>query len=50
VQAKKREDIDLDRLATDSEEAPVIKIVNLILAQAMKEKASTFNRGRLTER
>ena len=43
VQAKKREDIDLDRLATDSEEAPVIKIVNLILAQAMKEKASDIH-------
>jgi type IV pilus assembly protein PilB len=43
VQAKKREDIDLDRLATDSEDAPVIKIVNLILAQAIKEKASDIH-------
>jgi type IV pilus assembly protein PilB len=43
VQAQKREDIDLDRLATDSEEAPVIKIVNLILAQAIKEKASDIH-------
>jgi type IV pilus assembly protein PilB len=43
VQQQKREDIDLDRLATDSEDAPVIKIVNLILAQAIKEKASDIH-------
>ncbi len=43
VQQQKREDIDLDRLAGDSEEAPVIKIVNLILAQAIKEKASDIH-------
>jgi type IV pilus assembly protein PilB len=43
VQTQKREDIDLDRLATDSEDAPVIKIVNLILAQAIKEKASDIH-------
>ena len=43
VQAAKREDIDLDRLASDSEDAPVIKIVNLILAQAVKEKASDIH-------
>src|SRR3954467_3281820 len=43
VQTNKREDIDLDRLATDSEDAPVIKIVNLILAQAVKEKASDIH-------
>ncbi|MFL6515577.1 MAG: GspE/PulE family protein [Chthoniobacterales bacterium] len=43
VQTTKREDIDLDRLATDSEDAPVIKIVNLILAQAVKEKASDIH-------
>ncbi|MDQ3198357.1 MAG: Flp pilus assembly complex ATPase component TadA [Verrucomicrobiota bacterium] len=43
VQSSKREDIDLDRLATDSEDAPVIKIVNLILAQAIKEKASDIH-------
>jgi len=42
-QAGKREDIDLDRLAHDSEDAPVIKIVNLILAQAVKEKASDIH-------
>ncbi len=43
VQANKREDIDLDRLAHDTEDAPVIKIVNLILAQAIKEKASDIH-------
>jgi type IV pilus assembly protein PilB len=43
VQSAKREDIDLDRLAHDSEDAPVIKIVNLILAQAVKEKASDIH-------
>src|SRR4051812_1020394 len=43
VQQAKREDIDLDRLAHDSEDAPVIKIVNLILAQAIKEKASDIH-------
>ena len=43
VQSIKREDIDLDRLASDSEDAPVIKIVNLILAQAVKEKASDIH-------
>src|SRR5438445_7611497 len=43
VQANKREEIDLDRLTHDSEDAPVIKIVNLILAQAVKEKASDIH-------
>src|SRR5437763_7395813 len=43
VHANKREEIDLDRLAADSEDAPVIKIVNLILVQAMKEKASDIH-------
>lgn len=43
VQTNKREEIDLDRLASDSEDAPVIKIVNLILAQAVKEKASDIH-------
>ena len=43
VQSKKHEEIDLDRLATDSEDAPVIKIVNLILVQAVKEKASDIH-------
>ena len=43
VQTSKNEEIDLDRLATDSEDAPVIKIVNLILAQAIREKASDIH-------
>jgi type IV pilus assembly protein PilB len=43
VQSTKREEIDLDRLAHDSEDAPVIKIVNLIMAQAVKEKASDIH-------
>jgi len=43
VEAKKRDEIDLDQLATDSEDAPVIKIVNLILVQAVKEKASDIH-------
>src|SRR5207244_4213229 len=43
VQANRSEEIDLDRLAHDSEDAPVIKIVNLILAQAVKEKASDIH-------
>jgi type IV pilus assembly protein PilB len=43
VQSKRNEEIDLDRLATDSEDAPVIKIVNLILVQAVKEKASDIH-------
>src|SRR5687767_15058051 len=40
---QQREDIDLDRLAVESEDAPVVKIVNLILVQAMKEKASDIH-------
>ena len=40
---QKREDIDLDRLAVESEDAPVVKIVNLILVQALKEKASDIH-------
>ena len=43
VQTAKREDIDLDRLAVESEDAPVVKIVNLILVQALKEKASDIH-------
>jgi type IV pilus assembly protein PilB len=41
--AIKREEIDLDKIATDSQDAPVIKIVNLILVQAIKEKASDIH-------
>src|SRR5207302_7398504 len=43
VHGAKPEEIDLARLAHDSEDAPVIKIVNLILAQAVKEKASDIH-------
>ena len=43
VEAKKSEEIDLDHLAADSADAPVVKIVNLILVQAVKEKASDIH-------
>ena len=44
VETKKdKGEIDLDRLAHDSDEAPVIKIVNLMLVQAIKEKASDIH-------
>jgi type IV pilus assembly protein PilB len=43
VQSTKNEEIDIDRLAQDTEDAPVIKIVNLILVQAIKEKASDIH-------
>ena len=43
VESKKSEEIDLDHLAADSADAPVIKIVNLILVQAVKEKASDIH-------
>src|SRR5437016_11235501 len=43
VQAKASEEIDIDRLAEDSEDAPVIRIVNLIMVQAMREKASDIH-------
>ena len=42
----RREEIDLDRLTTESEDTPVIKIENLIIVQAMKEKAPTFTSNR----
>ncbi|RYD69867.1 MAG: secretion system protein E, partial [Verrucomicrobiaceae bacterium] len=41
--AQKKEDIDLDRLAVSGDDAPVVKIVNLILVQALKEKASDIH-------
>ena len=34
------EDVDLDQLAASSEEAPVIKLANLIVNQAIKDRAS----------
>ena len=43
VQAAKSDEIDIDQLTHDTEDAPVIKIVNLILVQAIKEKASDIH-------
>jgi len=43
VQAKASEEIDIDRLTEDSEDAPVIRIVNLVMVQAMREKASDIH-------
>ena len=43
IQRAKNDEIDLDRLTADTEDAPVIKIVNLILVQAIKEKASDIH-------
>src|SRR5215469_15755393 len=34
------EEVNLDQLAADSEEAPVIKLANLIILQAIKDRAS----------
>ena len=38
-----KQEIDLDQMAVDSEDAPVVNIVNLILVQAIKEKASDIH-------
>jgi type IV pilus assembly protein PilB len=40
VSAEKSEEVNLDQLAASSEEAPVIKLANLILIQAIKDNAS----------
>src|SRR5438046_2026514 len=37
------EQVNLDQLAASSEEAPVIKLANLILVQAIKERASDIH-------
>ncbi|HEX3800026.1 MAG TPA: ATPase, T2SS/T4P/T4SS family [Verrucomicrobiae bacterium] len=37
------EDVSLDQLAASSEEAPVIKLANLILVQAIKDRASDIH-------
>ncbi len=42
-ESKDDDQVDLDRMAAQSEDAPVIKIVNLILVQALKEKASDIH-------
>ncbi len=43
VAANKSDEVDLDRMTHESEDAPVVKIVNLILVQALKEKASDIH-------
>jgi len=44
IQSTKRDEIDIDQLAAQAtDDAPVIKIVNLILVQAIKEKASDIH-------
>ncbi len=43
VKNKTGQDIDIDHLASQSEDAPVVKIVNLLLVQALKEKASDIH-------
>ncbi len=40
VAKESNEDVNLDQLAASSEEAPVIKLANLILVQAIKDRAS----------
>ena len=37
------EEVNLDQLAASSEEAPVIKLANLILVQAIKDRASDIH-------
>ncbi len=37
------EDVDLDKLAASSEEGPVIKLANLIIVQAIKDRASDIH-------
>ncbi len=40
VSSEAAEEVNLDQLAASSEEAPVIKLANLILVQAVKDRAS----------
>src|SRR4029079_5199069 len=40
---KSDEEVNLDQLAASSEEAPVIKLANLILVQAIKDRASDIH-------
>lgn len=40
ISAEKLEEVNLDQLAASSEEAPVVKLANLILLQAIKDRAS----------
>ncbi|MCX7915523.1 MAG: GspE/PulE family protein, partial [Verrucomicrobiae bacterium] len=43
VPKEQQEEINLDRLVESSEEGPVIKLVNLILVQAVKDRASDIH-------
>ena len=37
------EEVNIDKLAASSEEAPVIKLANLIIVQAIKDRASDIH-------
>lgn len=39
----RQEEVDLDRMTVEVDDAPVVKIVNLVLVQALKEKASDIH-------
>jgi len=43
IAKEKQEEINLDKLVESSEEAPVIKLVNLMLVQAIKDRASDIH-------
>jgi type IV pilus assembly protein PilB len=43
ISQDKLEEVNLDQLAASSEEAPVIKLANLILVQAVKDRASDIH-------
>ena len=43
VSKETMEEVNLDQLAASSEEAPVIKLANLILVQAIKDRASDIH-------
>src|SRR4051794_5046459 len=43
VSRESSEEVNLDQLAASSEEAPVIKLANLILVQAIKDRASDIH-------
>jgi len=43
VAKEQQEEINLDKLVESSEEAPVIKLVNLMLVQAIKDRASDIH-------
>ena len=43
IKETRTEDLDLDQLRDQGEQGPVVKIVNMILVQALKEKASDIH-------